>query len=513
MTDTTQNNKRIAKNTLFLYFRMLLMMLVTLYTSRVVLDKLGVTDYGIYNVVGGVVAMLGFLNGAMSNAVQRYMSFEIGKNDEVGLNRIFNISLFAHVCIALIVLLVMELAGVWYLNTHMNIPMNRLDAANWVLQCSILTTLFTIIQVPYNAVIISKEEMSVFAYISILEVILKLAIVYLLSIFNYDKLKLYSVLIMVITVGILMIYRIYCIRHFREVQVKFIKDWPLLKNIIGFAGWNMLGELSWVFTGQGVNLILNIFYGPAVNAARGLADQVNGAVSRFVSNFQTAVNPQLIKTYASGQINEMENLLFRSTRFSYYLMFALSLPLIVNMDYILHLWLNEVPEYTIEFCQLVLVCSLVSTISNLLAQVARAYGKIRNYQLVVSLSLFLNFPLSYLVLKFGGSPISTIFVNIAVQILLIFVRLYLTNKMVNLNILQFIKEVVIPICYVSALSVVLPIFLSYNLKNTFINFIFEVIVSFICVACVSYYLGMNKNERTYINKIFNHLRNKIISNS
>ena len=470
-SQTTDNNKRIAKNTLLLYFRMLLMMFVTLFTSRVVLDKLGVTDYGIYNVVGGVVAMLGFLNSSMSNAVQRYLSFEIGKNNEAGVNRIFNVSLFAHVGIAVFVFVVMEIVGVWYLNTHMNIPAERMDAANWVLQCSIFTTLFTIVQVPYNAIIISKEQMGIYAYISILEVVLKLLVVYMLAIGNFDKLKLYSVLIMVVTIGIVMIYRFYCTRKYKEAKFKFIKDWNLLKQIVGFASWNMLGELAWVFTGQGVNIILNSFFGPVVNAARGLAEQVNGAVNRFVANFQTAVNPQLIKNYASDQLGEMKTLLFRSTRFSYYLLLALSLPIILKMDFILHLWLKEVPDYTTGFCQLVLVSSLVSTLSNLLAQVARAYGKIRNYQIIVSIFLFLNFPLSYIVLKFGGSPLSTMFVNIGINAMLLFVRLRLTNRMIQMTYGSFIRNVLFPVIIVTAVALVIPLTIYFMLDNSIISFI------------------------------------------
>lgn len=261
MTDTSQNNKRIAKNTLLLYFRMLLLMAVTLYTSRVVLDKLGITDYGIYNVVGGIVSMLGFLTGAMGNAVQRYLSFEIGKGNKQRVNHIFNISLLAHAIISIIVFIIMEIAGVWYLNTYMNIPMDRLDAANWVLQCSILTTIFTIMQVPYNAIIIAKEQMGIYAYISILEVVLKLAVVYLLVIGHFDRLKLYSVLIMIVTISILMVYRIYCIKKYDEAKFRFVKDTKTLKEMIGFASWNMLGEIAWAFTGQGVNIILNIFSG------------------------------------------------------------------------------------------------------------------------------------------------------------------------------------------------------------------------------------------------------------
>lgn len=497
-SQTTDNNKRIAKNTLLLYFRMLLMMFVTLFTSRVVLDKLGVTDYGIYNVVGGVVAMLGFLNNSMSNAVQRYLSFEIGKNNEAGVNRIFNVSLFAHAGIAVFVFVVMEIVGVWYLNTHMNIPAERMDAANWVLQCSIFTTLFTIVQVPYNAIIISKEQMGIYAYISILEVVLKLLVVYMLAIGNFDKLKLYSVLIMVVTIGIVMIYRCYCTRKYKEAKFKFVKDWNLLKQIVGFASWNMLGELAWVFTGQGVNIILNSFFGPVVNAARGLAEQVNGAVNRFVANFQTAVNPQLIKNYASDQLGEMKTLLFRSTRFSYYLLLALSLPIILKMDFILHLWLKEVPDYTTGFCQLVLVSSLVSTLSNLLAQVARAYGKIRNYQIIVSIFLFLNFPLSYIVLKFGCSPLSTMFVNIGVNAMLLFVRLRLTNRMIQMTYGSFIRNVLFPVIIVTSVALVIPLPIYFMLDNSIISFIIVCLVSFVSVGVSTYALGMNANERQYI---------------
>lgn len=497
-SQTTDNNKRIAKNTLLLYFRMLLMMFVTLFTSREVLDKLGVTDYGIYNVVGGVVAMLGFLNSSMSNAVQRYLSFEIGKNNEAGVNRIFNVSLFAHAGIAVFVFIVMEIVGVWYLNTHMNIPAERMDAANWVLQCSIFTTLFTIVQVPYNAIIISKEQMGIYAYISILEVVLKLLVVYMLAIGNFDKLKLYSVLIMVVTIGIVMIYRFYCTRKYKEAKFKFVKDWNLLKQIVGFASWNMLGELAWVFTGQGVNIILNSFFGPVVNAARGLAEQVNGAVNRFVANFQTAVNPQLIKNYASDQLGEMKTLLFRSTRFSYYLLLALSLPIILKMDFILHLWLKEVPDYTTGFCQLVLVSSLVSTLSNLLAQVARAYGKIRNYQIIVSIFLFLNFPLSYIVLKFGCSPLSTMFVNIGVNAMLLFVRLRLTNRMIQMTYGSFIRNVLFPVIIVTSVALVIPLTIYFMLDNSIISFIIVCLVSFVSVGVSTYALGMNANERQYI---------------
>lgn len=503
------SNKRIAKNTLLLYFRMLLMMVVSLFTSRIVLDKLGITDYGIYNVVGGIVSMLGFLTGAMANAVQRFLSFEIGRGNKEQVNHIFNVSLMAHVGIAILMLIVMEIAGVWYLNTYMNIPIERLNAANWVLQCSIFATLFSIIQVPYNAIIIAKEQMGIYAYISILEVCLRLVIVYLLSIGNFDKLKLYSVLMMLITIGILAIYNRYCARKYEEAKFRVVRDTKTLKEITGFAGWNMLGELAWVFTGQGVNIILNLFFGPAVNAARGLAEQVNAAVSRFVNNFQVAVNPQLVKSYAVGQLEEMKRLLYSSTRFSYYLMLLLSLPLILRMDYVLHLWLIDVPEFTTDFCQLVLICTLVSTISNLLSQVARASGRIRNYQVLVSIVLFLNFPLSYLVLSFGASPLATMLVNLCVQFSLIFVRLYIVRNIVDISFFIFAKKVLFPLTKVTVVSILIPCFCTNVFEDSFSGFVFVCIISFLCSGVSIWLLGMNANERLYFIKVAKNILNKI----
>ena len=509
MTSTSTNNKRIVKNTLSLYFRMLLMMAVSLYTSRVVLDKLGITDYGIYNVVGGIVGMLGFLTGAMGNAVQRYLSFEIGKGDKGRVNHIFNVSLLAHGVIAIIVLVVMEIAGVWYLNTYMNIPTDRLDAAHWVLQCSILTTMFTIVQVPYNAIVIAKEQMGIYAYLSILEVTLKLAVVYMLSIGDIDKLKLYSVLIMFVTVGVLMVYRIYCIKKYEEAKFRFVKDTNTLKEITGFAGWNMLGELAWVFTGQGVNIILNLFFGPTINAARGLAEQVNGAVTRFVSNFQIAVNPQLVKSYAAEQLDEMKKLLYRGIRFSYYLLLVLSMPLILNMDFILHIWLKDVPEYTTGFCQLVLICGMVSSVSNLLSQVARAYGKIRKYQMWVSVCLFLNFPLSYLVLKFGASPLATMVVNICIQVILLFIRLYLTKPMIGISIMDFTRKVLFPIIEITVISTILPCLCAYELQASWMNFFIICFVSLACTTTCILTIGVSANERAYIKGMCKTAINKI----
>jgi O-antigen/teichoic acid export membrane protein len=503
------NNKRIAKNTIFLYIRMLLLMAVSLYTSRIVLDKLGVSDYGIYNVVGGIVSMLGFLSASMSNAVQRYLSFEIGKGNSEGVNRIFNVALFAHVIIAIIVFVFIEIGGMWYLETYLNVPKGRTVAAIWVLQMSILTTMFTIIQVPYTAIIISKEQMGIYAYLSIIEAVLKLLIVYLLVITPFDRLIFYSILMAAVQILMLLVNRVYCMKKYSEAKFHLIKDWKLLKELVSFAGWNVLGEIAWVFTGQGANMLLNAFFGPVINAARGIADQVNGAVSRFVTNFQVALNPQIIKTYANHDWTETMKLVYRGTRFSFYMLLILSLPIIIEMDKILHIWLKEVPGYTTIFCQLTLMTSIVTCITNLLAQIARAYGKIRNYQIVVSFVLFLNFPLSFLALKLGLSPVSTMIINLLIQVCLIGVRLSLTKKMISFTYKEYATNVFLPIIKVTVAACLLPVFMKLLLNEGVASFILILIITFVCASISSFFLGMNRHERGIVIQVFNKVYNKI----
>lgn len=507
--NSVTNSKRIAKNTVFLYIRMLMVMVVTLYTSRIVLEMLGVTDYGIYNVVGGIVSTLGFMSCAMSNAVQRFLSFEMGKGNWERVNTIFNIALQAHLGIAIIVVGVMEIIGVWYLNNFLNIPAERLNAAHWVLQCTIISTLFTIMQVPYNAMIIAREDMGVYAYISIIEVIFKLIACYLLFIKYADKLKLYSVVMMVVTIIIVLIYKIYCIRNYEECKWCKIKNLPLLKQMAGFTSWNLLGEVAWAFNGQVVNIVLNFFFGPVVNAAAGISVQVNAAVSKFVSNFQMAVNPQIIKSYASNEIEEMKKLLFHSTKLSYYLLLALSLPIVIEMEFILELWLVKVPQYTVGFCQLGLICSLVSTVSNLFSQVVRASGEIRNYQIVVSCVAFSAFPLSCLALMLGASPYSTIVINIFISAFLIYIRIRLTKKIMNITMWMFFTNVLYPIVMVSIVTVGISFLLDIFIKGRMLNFLVVTPTSFFVVCIVSYGIGMDKKEKKYIIDIANKIAIKL----
>ena len=489
------NNKRIARNTMLLYIRMLIMMIVSLYTSRVVLEALGVTDYGIYNVVGGIVSMLGFLNSSMSNAVQRFLSFEMGKGTDGRVSHIFNIALLAHSFIAIVVFVILEIVGTWYLNNHLVVPHERMEAANWVLQCTIVTTFFSIMQVPYNGIIIAKEDMGIYAYISVFEAFMRLTTVYLLLMGSFDRLKLYAVLMMAVTLVVLLINRVYCIKKYRETHFRFVRDKLLLKDMTTFALWNMIGEIAWVMTGQGVNIILNLFFGPSINAARGLAEQVNAAVMRFINNFQVALNPQITKSYSSGDIEDMKKLLYMGTKISYFVLFFLAFPIIIEMDFILGLWLHDIPPHTTLFCQLILVSSLTACVSNLLAQVARAYGKIRKYQMIVSLFLMLNFPLSYIILLLGATAEMTVTINILIQGLLLFVRLLLIRPMIALSIRQFVVKAVFPIIIVTGLSVVLPLTLKYYVNTSVTNSLITIVLALISSTISILYFGMNKSER------------------
>jgi len=409
---TTSSNKRIAQNTLSLYFRMILTMAVSLYTSRVVLATLGIEDFGIYNVVGGIVVMFGFLNTAMSVATQRFLAFEIGRNDTLQLNKVFSSSILIHIIIATLILLVAESIGLWFLNTQLFIPTERIEAANWVYQFSVFAFVVNVISVPYNALIISHEEMGVYAYISILEVILKLLIVYLLNCFGFDKLKFYALLVFFVSLSIRLIYQYYCTRKFPECKFKFVWDKNLLKNLTAFSGWSLFGSVAYIAKGQGVNVILNIFFGALINAAWGISQQVSAAVLMFVQNFVTAINPPIIKAYAQGDKGRMFSLLFNGMKYTFFLSFCLIVPLLFETDFILSLWLETVPEYTIALVQFALILILIELFSHVIGTTIQATGEIKCYQIVIGSILFLNLPLSYVAIRLTESPLSPMYVAV-----------------------------------------------------------------------------------------------------
>ena len=499
------NNKRIAKNTILLYFRMLLTMAVTLYTSMVVLKTLGVDDFGIYNIVGGVVVLFSFLNNAMSTATQRFLNFEMGRGTEGNVNRMFSMSMTAHLSIALIVVILSETIGLWFLNTQLNIPADRMNAANWVYQFTILTFCIQIIRVPYNASIIAYEKMSFYAYIGIIEVILKLLIVFLLLFFGWDKLKLYAVLTFGVTLIVLVLYKLYCNKVFTTCRYNFFWDKSLYKKLMSFSGWSLFGSVANVGAQQGLNILLNIFFGVAINAAMGIANQVSSAVFGFVSNFQTAFNPQIVKSYAMNDRVYFMKLIFQSSKFSYYLLLLLSIPLLISTDFILQVWLTNVPEYTASFCRLIILFLLVDAISAPLWMSVQATGEIRNYQILIGGLILLNFPLAYLALKLGFPPQSVLIVRLLINLLTYFVRIFYLRNKINLPSGKYIREVILVVTLVTMLALPLPLLVDH-FSAGWSGLIATTIVALFSTGLCIYAVGLKKNEREVLNRL---IMNKI----
>ena len=492
------NNKRIAKNTMLLYGRMLLLMAISLYTSRVILNALGVEDYGIYNIVGGVVAMFSMLSGSLSAAISRFITFELGKGNKENLAKVFSASVTIQLGICAIVILLAETVGLWFLNSKMVIPENRLYAANWVYQLSLVTFVISLVSIPYNAAIIAHERMSAFAYISIFEAVNKLIVAYFIIISPFDKLIFYAIMIAMIAIIIRLIYGVYCKKGFEECTYHFIYDHELLKQMFGFAGWNFIGASSALLRDQGGNIVINLFCGPAVNAARGIAFQVNTAVHSFVTNFMTALNPQITKSYASGDYQYMMTLIFQGARLSYYILLLLSLPVIVNTHYILHIWLGQVPEHTVLFVQLVLIFGMCESISSPLITAMLATGKIRNYQLVVGGFQMLNLPVSYILLRFGAIPETVLIVAIVISQLCLVSRLYMLRGLIGLKARDFIKKVYANVIEVTILSVIVPFLLAIVLNNDFLNFIVLSIITVVSTLLVVFYVGCTMEERQFV---------------
>lgn len=473
------------------------MMGVSLYTSRVILNALGVEDYGIYSVVGGVVALFSFINSAMSTATQRYLAVDVGKNDLNGLKKTFNSSLIIHFLIALMILILAETIGLWFVDTQMNIAENRMEAVHFIYQFSIFTSILTITQVPFNALIIVRERMNVFAVISLLEVVLKLLIVYLLFISPYDKLKTYSILVFAVSLLVTSIYKLYCLKNFEESKFAYYNDLPYYKKLISYSGWNLFGNIALVARGQGTNMLLNIFFGTVVNASYGIMLQVQNAVSAFVSNFQTAVNPQIYKSYANREFLETEELMYFSAKFSYFIMLLMVLPIAYNIDFILELWLANPPPYASTFIVLMLINLLIETISRPLITGALATGNIKSYQLVIGTILFANLPINYVVFKKWENPELFLYVAILISLVALGFRLYFLRKLLNVRLVNFFKKVAIPTILVTLLlSFVVTIFDAViGRADQFFGF---AIISFslmVIMGLIVLTIGLNQREK------------------
>ena len=498
MTEISSNNKRIAKNTFVLYLRTMFVMVVSLYTSRVILQTLGVEDYGIYQVVGGLVSMFSIISTSLSGAVSRFITFEIGRGRKERLERIFATSMLIQIGLCVIVVLAVEIIGIWFLHNEMQIPEGRMGAAQWVLHCSVITFCLNLLSVPYNACIIAHEHMKAFAYVSIVETILKLGVVYLIAISPVDSLILFAVLLVVLSAIIRLIYSIYCHRRFEESRAKIVFDKEIFKDMLGFSGWNFFNSTTYLLNTQGVNMLINVYYGVVLNAARGIASQVEGAVHRFVGNFTVAINPQITKSYAAGDLSSMHLLVCRGARFSYFAMLFLSLPLIMECKQILDIWLVDVPEYAVIFTQLSLIMSMCSAIGNSGYTACMATGKLKKYSIIISSIGLLEFPLAWLLFAYGASPVAAYYTYIVVRILVLIARMFLLESMVGLKVTMYMKQVFVPIILTTIVAILFPILLNYFMKQTLIRIPVMIAVTSVSVMLSVFYLGMSKNERNFI---------------
>lgn len=509
MSKESINNSRIAKNTMFLYIRMIIVLLVTLYTSRITLKILGFENYGLYTVVAGFISMFMSLINMMTGATQRFITIALGEGSKRNLQNVFSQSLMIHGGISVIFFILAETIGLWYLQHKLIIPVGKEFTAFWVYQFAILSMIITITQVPYNSLIIAYEKMRIFALVSFVEVSLKLIFTALLVLFenNANILILYSVFMFSATLIVRMLYMFYSFRSIPESKFKFFWDWKLMKEMLRFSCWSMLGTVSYLAINQAIPVILNRFFGVLINSAMGIANQVSGTVNTLVSNFQMAFKPQIVKLYAKNEIGEMNRLIFLSSKFSFIIMFVVSYPLMLCLDYILHLWLGDVPDYTNIFCRLILIYCLLDSLVIPLWTAIEATGKIRNYQLVVGIFFLLYIPISYILLSMGYSPESILILKIIMSILIHLVRVFIVNSLISrFSVISYVKKVLIPILF----SCLLPVLFSlYNKPNIdgFPIFIVFFVLYFSIATLSCFFIALNNKERNFVLLV---IKNKLI---
>lgn len=497
-----ENTKRLAKNTLMLYFRMLFSMLVSIYSSRVILDALGESDYGVYNVVGGLVTMFSIITSSLSTAISRFQTFELGRKDEGRLNAAFSASFIIQLLMAVVAFVLAETLGVWFLNTHMTIDADRMYAANWVMQCSILTFMTTLLMVPYSASVVAHEKMDVLTIISFFEVVFKLLIALFLAFVAHkgDNLILYAILLLVSTWMVQIIYVIYCKAHFKECCLSFKFNKRIFKEILSFASWNIFGGTAVMLNGQGVNIVLNMIFGPAVNAARGLAVTVNNIIGNFVNNFTMALNPQIIKAFAADEQDYLHSLVERGTKFSYFILLILGVPVLLEADFLLDLWLVDVPEHTVNFVRLVLLLSFADISSGTLNMAQMATGKIRKYQIITSCILSLNFVFSFFCLRWGMQPEIIYVIAIIISLCVFFARLEFSHHSIGLSIVHFFQNVILKVLFVALLSSIVPVLITISIDDGWVRFLIVSFVSVSCTACSVLLVGCSQGEREFIFK-------------
>ena len=503
MESTAENNKCIAKNTLLLYFRMILLIFVQLYTVPVILKNLGVEDYGIYNLVSGIVTMFSFIGGSLASGSQRFLSFEIGRGDNKRLKEVFNTTLSIYLILALITVFLLEIGGYWFLNTQMNIPVERMNATNWVFQLSILSFLIGLISIPYNAAVMAHEKMLLFAYVGILECMLKLAAAILLQYVLYDKLIVYAVFLCTIAIIIRLIYQIYCRRHFAECRhYRLTRKNYMDKELLVYSGWNMIGFIALISRQQGLNIVINLFFGPLLNAAHSIAQQINAVLTQFINNVYTATRPQITKYYASGDTKEMWSLVFLSSKLSFYLLMFISIPTLLELDMILSVWLHEVPPYTVQIARLMIVSILIETLANQIIGAYQAANKIKRYQIYSSTIILLNVPISYIALKISlFTPVIPYVISVLLSILYTFSVLWSAQKEIGLNLNKYLKDILLKnaIVYIISIGVVGGCICTIPLS--FFRIIITTCLAIAFCSVIIWIVGLDLSEKQFIKKI------------
>lgn len=494
----TADNKKIAKNTLYMYIRMGVTILIGFYTSRVVLRTLGVSDYGIYNAVGGIVSLFIFLNTAMTQATQRFMSYELGKGNKENLNRTFSMCLNVHILIAALIVLLCEVVGLWLLYNKMIIPEGRMNTAFWVFQFSIFTCVMNITQVPYNATLYSHEKFNIVAGLQILQSLLNLGFVIALQYIPFDKLLVYAFNVMLVQTSIIMLNRTYDIRHFPECHYKLFWDKEMFKQIMGYSSWSLAGDLANTLANQGVNILSNMFFGPAVNASRGIATQVNTAVSSFVGNFQGASIPQIVKLYAQGEKEPMVKLVISSSKISFFLFYILVLPICLEMHMLLYIWLQQVPEYMVAFSRLSLLIVLTQSLGGTLLFVIQATGRIKRYQMMSSIFNLSIFPITYVLFKLGFNPTAPFILTILIK-MVVDITIYINVRyLADFPIMRFFKEVLMKIIIIGLVGAIVPVAIFLNLEEGWPRLIVLFAVSFLVNMLLVFYVGFSKHEREWV---------------
>ena len=516
MAGISSDNKRIAKNTMVLYIRMFITMLVSLYATRVVLQALGEEDYGIYNVVGGIVVMFAFLSRVLASASQRYFAFELGRNDLQRLKQVFSITQILYVLVIIIIIIAAESLGLWFLHSKATIPSERMVAANWIFQFSVISFSYTLFTTPYQANIIAHEKMDAYAFIGILEALLHLLLALALKFipFSMDILIIYGLMVLFNSIAVNSVYAVYSLKKYQESHFSYFWDAKLAKEILSYSGWNMFGAIAGVARSQGINMLINVFFSPAINAARGIAYQVNNAINQFASNFYTAVRPQVTKNYAKGDISATFSLVFSSSKLTYYLLLFVAVPIMVFAEPILDLWLDVVPQHTLLFTELVVIVALIDSLSNPLMTLAQATGKISLYQSVVGTLLLLNLPISWLFLKMGYQAEVTMVVAIVIAVISLLARLLILRKISGFPIRKYMVQVLIRICAPTILSfgvVLLIKTFAWPHSTSIICIITKVVVAVIITTCMIMLTGLNRREKEMIYDVVKnriHFKNK-----